>query len=79
MGLDWKEILHLLYIAKKYDVSWIMSVCRRTALGWIHVDNVLSVYENLRGLGEKDELTKETFKFIAKSVHFIYIQNYITF
>ena len=63
--LDLTEIFHLVYIAKKYDVSWVESICRRAVQNWRKIDNVLFIYENLRGLDE-EELEKETFKFIAE-------------
>ena len=63
--LDLSEICHLLYIAKKYDVIWIKCICQEAISDWMKVDNVLFIYENLRGLDE-EELKKKTF--ITESV-----------
>ena len=72
--LDWSEIFHLFYIAKKYDVRDIEAICRRAVRDWIKVEDVLFVYESLHGLDE-EELVNETFDFITESAHifFIYI------
>ena len=67
--LDLTEILHLLYIAKKYDVSWVASICRVDIQNSLRPDNILFVHEHLEKLDE-EELKTESLEFIEWSVHF---------
>ena len=60
-----EDTLHLLYIAKKYDVPRIQINCQEYLRTTTTLENACYLYESLDCMNE-DQLRSDTFKFIAK-------------
>ena len=60
-----EEILHMLYVAKKYEAESIASICRNSVKQKIVINNVVFVYETLKNMDEAG-LEKTAFNFITE-------------
>ena len=69
--LTMTEVLHLLYIAKKYDNPPIHIACVEFIKNETTIRNVVEVHETLKSMNE-DELEEHYFNFIIKLANTFY-------
>ena len=70
-----EDIIDLLYIANKYDVNSVQSICRSSIQNRFAVKNVIFCHEILQNMNEP-ELEKSAFDFITGYHNFYIVSVY---